>query len=200
MSLDNISTIVLAAGESHRMGQPKLLLPWGKTTVLGQVVSTIAAAGIQTIIVVTGGARGLIEGQVVELSKSVSIRMVYNKDYIQGGMLSSIKTGLMALDTSIDAALIALGDQPQILEGTVRLICTAFVRTKSPLVVPSYQNRRGHPWLVAATLWPKILSLPLSTTAREFLDTFVGRVEYVSADKSILLDLDTPDEYSQMRP
>jgi molybdenum cofactor cytidylyltransferase len=200
MRFDHISTILLAAGESRRMGQPKLLLPWGGTTVLGQVVSTITAVGIESIIVVTGAAHELIEGQVTELAKSVSVRVVYNKDYIKGGMLSSIKTGLMALNSGTHAALIALGDQPQIREETVRCICASFVRTNSPLVIPSFQNRRGHPWLAASLLWPNILALPLSTTPRQFLDTFVGQVEYVAADESILLDVDTPDDYSRMRP
>ena len=56
-----ISAILLAAGQSRRMGRPKLILPWGETTVLGQVVSTFAAAGIEDILVVTGGARDQIE-------------------------------------------------------------------------------------------------------------------------------------------
>jgi len=200
MGFDNISTIILAAGESHRMGQPKLLLPWGKTTVVGQVVSTFNAAGIKSIIVVTGGARELIEGQIAELKKSFPVRLVYNKDYVLGGMLSSIQTGLMELDRSARAVLIALGDQPQIREETVQRMCAAFDRTSSPLVIPSFQNRRGHPWLAASPIWPKILELPPSTTPRQFLNTFVGQVEYVTADESILQDLDTPDDYSRMRP
>ena len=64
-----IAAILLAAGESHRMGQPKMLLPWGGTTVLGQVVATFAAAGIEDILVVTGGAREQVESLVANLAK-----------------------------------------------------------------------------------------------------------------------------------
>ncbi len=219
-----ISAIILAAGESRRMGQPKLLLPWGETTVLGQVVSTFTA-GLSTdsktdyeIVVVTGGAREQVEELVAELAKKYPVRAVYNPHYAQGGMLSSIQVGVAALtlpppslrDTSpkslgfgggrVGAALIGLGDQPQVREETVRRICASFVQMESPLVIPSFENRRGHPWLASRSLWPEILALPPSTTPRQFLDNYAGRVTYVAADESILQDLDTPEDYNRQRP
>jgi molybdenum cofactor cytidylyltransferase len=197
---NNISAILLAAGLSSRMGQPKLLLPWGGTTVLGQVVSTFAAAGMEAIVVVTGGAREQVERLAAELAKEYPVRTVYNPEYECGEMLSSIQAGLAVLDSQARAALIGLGDQPQVREETVRHICAAFVKNKSPLVIPSFQNRRGHPWLAARPLWPKILALPISTTPRQFLNTYAGQVEYVAADESILQDLDTPEDYGHQRP
>lgn len=62
--MNAIAAIILAAGLSKRMGQPKMLLPWGETTVLGQVVATIAAAGIEDILVVTGGEREGVEAEI----------------------------------------------------------------------------------------------------------------------------------------
>lgn len=197
---DDITAILLAAGLSSRMGKPKLLLPWGSTTVLGQVVSTFAAAGMEKIVVVTGGSREQIEKHVSELANDFPIRVVYNPAYDRGEMLSSIQAGLSALDSRTQAALIGLGDQPQVREKTVQVICSAFVQTGYPLVIPSYQNRRGHPWLAARPIWPKILALPLSTTPRHFLNTYVGQVKYVDADESILQDLDTPEDYARMQP
>jgi molybdenum cofactor cytidylyltransferase len=197
---NNISALLLAAGLSSRMGQPKLLLPWNGTTVLGQIVSTFAAAGMEEIIVVTGGARELIEGLVAELVGDYPVRTVYNPAYARGGMLSSIQAGLSALTSKPRAALIGLGDQPQVREETVRRICTAFIRSRSPLVIPSFQDHRGHPWLAARPLWSKILALPTTTTSRQFLKTYTGQVEYIAADESILQDLDTPEEYARLRP
>ena len=197
---NNISAILLAAGLSSRMGQPKLLLPWGERTVLGQVVATFAAAGIEEIIVVTGGVREQVEMLVAELANEVPVRAVYNPEHKRGEMLSSIQAGLAATDSQSDAVLIGLGDQPQVREETVRRICTAFVQTGSPLVIPSFQNRRGHPWLAAASLWPKILALPLSATPRQFLIAHASLVQYVAADESILQDLDTPEDYARQRP
>lgn len=196
---NNISAILLAAGLSSRMGQPKLLLPWGKTTVLGQVVSTFAAVGLEDLVVVTGAAHEQIEGVVTDLSINFPVRAVYNPGYADGEMLSSIQVGMAAQKSHILAALIGLGDQPQVLEETVRGICFAFVRTKAPLVIPSFQNRRGHPWLAARPLWSSFLALPVSTTARQFLNTYTGQVEYVIANRTILQDLDTPADYARMR-
>jgi CTP:molybdopterin cytidylyltransferase MocA len=82
---NDISAILLAAGLSSRMGRPKLLLPWGKTTVLGQVVATFARAGIEDIVVVTGGAREQVEELVVILAKDFPVRSLYNPQHIQGG-------------------------------------------------------------------------------------------------------------------
>jgi molybdenum cofactor cytidylyltransferase len=183
------------------MGQPKLILPWGNTTVLGQVVATFAAAGIKDILVVTGGAHKKIEGLVTQLAKKYPVRAIFNPDHEHGGMLSSIQTGLAGLDSRPCAALIGLGDQPQVQEETVRRIRTAFVQRESPLIIPSFQGRRGHPWLVARWLWPEILALPNSTTtARHFLGAHARQIEYVNADESTLMDLDTPEEYERQRP
>ncbi len=197
---NNISVILLAAGLSSRMGRPKLLLPWGKTTVLGQVISTFTAAGLKDLVVVTGAAREQIEGMVTELANKFPVRSVFNPEFDHGGMLSSIQVGLGAMDSQTRAALIGLGDQPQVLEETVRGICSSFNQTNSLLVIPSFQNRRGHPWLAARSLWPNILELSSPTTPQQFLNTYPGHVEYFAADPSILQDLDTPADYDRLRP
>jgi molybdenum cofactor cytidylyltransferase len=205
-----IAAILLAAGESRRMGQPKMLLPWGATTVLGQVVS-IFSAGLSSImdqqidpdneiLIVTGGARMLVEAEVARLAEQFPLRIVHNPNYAHGGMVSSIQAGLMALRPGTRAALIGLGDQPQVREKTIKQICTAFKQTRSPIVIPSFQNHRGHPWLATRLLWPELMALPSSTTPRQFLDAHAGQIEYVSADESILQDLDTPEDYDHQRP
>jgi molybdenum cofactor cytidylyltransferase len=207
-----ITVILLAAGESRRMGQPKLLLPWGETTVLGQVVTMFTAGLLSNtnmdkridsdneILVVTGGVRELVEAEVARLAERYPLRAVYNPEYAQGGMLSSIQAGLAALGPGTRAALIGLGDQPQVQEETVRHICATFAQTESPIVIPSFHGRRGHPWLATRLLWPEILAFPPSTTPRQFLDAYTGQIEYVAADKSILQDLDTPEDYNRQRP
>ncbi len=88
-----ISAIILAAGESKRMGQPKMLLPWGEVTVLGQVISTYQAAGVEDVLVVTGGAREQVEGIV----RQHGARSVFNEQFAGGGMLSSLQCGLQFL-------------------------------------------------------------------------------------------------------
>jgi molybdenum cofactor cytidylyltransferase len=207
-----MTAILLAAGESRRMGQPKLLLPWGQKTVLEQVISMFSSGMSSAsssdkqndieneILVVTGGARELVEAEVARLTKHYPTRAVHNPGYAPGGMLSSIQAGLAAVRPGTGAVLIGLGDQPQVLEETVRHICTTYFRTGSPLVIPSYQGHRGHPWLAASQFWPEILALPPSITPRQFLNEHTDQIEYVAADKSILQDLDTPEEYNLQRP
>jgi molybdenum cofactor cytidylyltransferase len=210
---EEISIIVLAAGASQRMGRPKLLLPWGETTVLGKVVATFASGfasaqvmssgeniGEWEIVVVTGGARRLIEALVSKLVDEFPVRAVFNPDYAKGGMLTSIQVGLRSLRSNSVAALIGLGDQPQMQVETLYHIYSAYSTSKLPLIIPSYRNRRGHPWLVKSTLWPELLDLPDSITPREFLGVHKDDVEYVLANESILQDLDTPEEYDQARP
>jgi len=182
------------------MGQPKLSLPWGHTTVLGQVVATCASAGLEDILVVTGGARKQVEELITLLSKSYPVRAIHNPGYAEAGMTSSIQAGLAALGTKFQAALIGLGDQPQVREETIRRIVTAFIQTGSPLIFPSFQDRRGHPWLVARRLWSDIQAIPITSTPRQFFKTYAGQIAYVTADESILQDLDTPGEYYRQRP
>ena len=194
-----IAAIILAAGQSKRMGQPKMLLPWGSSTVLGKVIETLQSAGVEEILVVTGGSHE----QVAELVTSYGVRVTHNDDYQSGEMLSSLQTGLAALrdNASVDAALICLGDQPQVEEGSVRAVMRRFAETKSDLVVPSYQMRRGHPWLAARPLWEEILAMRPSESPREFLNRHAGEIEYVNVDNpSILADMDTPEDYLKMKP
>jgi molybdenum cofactor cytidylyltransferase len=115
-------------------------------------------------------------------------------------MLASVQRGLQAQKPSAQATLVCLGDQPQIEEGSVRSVCEAFVKSKSNLVVPSYQMRRGHPWLVARPLWEEILSLE-AASLRDFLNVHKNEIEYVNVDTpSILQDLDTPEDYLKYKP
>src|SRR5690349_8000755 len=122
-----ISAIILAAGQSKRMGQPKMLLPWGKSTVIEQVINTFLNAGIEDLIVITGGARDQVERAILPYP----VRQIHNEQYAVGEMLSSIQRGLRALPSQAQAALIGLGDQPQIQEKNVRLICEAYRAGKS---------------------------------------------------------------------
>jgi molybdenum cofactor cytidylyltransferase len=194
-----ISAIILAAGESKRMGQPKMLLPWGSTTVLGQVISTYRAAGVGQVLVVTGGARQQVEA----IAHRAGASSVFNESYANGEMLASLQLGLRSLLglEEVDAALIGLGDQPQVQAGCVRQICDVFQSQAARLIVPSYQRRRGHPWLVTRSLWSELLELQSPRSPRDFLNGHAAEILYVDVDTpSILADLDTPQDYRNARP
>ena len=175
-----ISAVILAAGQSLRMGQPKMLLPWGKLTVIEQVITTFLEADIKDIVVVTGGARE----QVEKVMEGYAVSKAHNRDYAKGEMLSSLQLGLRTLPNRVQATLIGLGDQPQVQEETVRLVCEAYRANKSRLVLPSFQMRRGHPWLVARPLWQEILALKPPESPRDFLNRHATEIHYVEVKTS----------------
>jgi len=196
-----IAGVVLAAGKSERMGRPKMSLPWGDTTVIGQVVSTLISAGLDQVVVVTGGGRGEVEGALSSLPRDWPVRTVINPDYAAGEMLSSLQIGIASLGGKIEAALVALGDQPQIEGEVVKSILSAYRQSKANLVIPSYAMRRGHPMLIARPLWAALLALRYPQTLRDLIQAYGDQILYVSVDNpSILQDLDTPRDYREFKP
>lgn len=186
----SISAVILAAGRSTRMGTQKLLMPWGASTVLGSVVQTLQHAGVAEIVIVTNSATA---AQVAD----DRIHIALND---QGDMLASLQAGLQALKPSAQAALICLGDQPQMEEGSIRSVCAAFQKSGSRLVVPSYRMRRGHPWLAARAVWGEILAMQ-SGSMRAFLNDHAAHIEYVELNTpTILQDIDTPADYLKYKP
>src|SRR5689334_2015075 len=191
-----ITAIILAAGQSKRMGQPKMLMPWGESTVLETVISTVQTAGISDILIVTGGAHSQVEALVGKTAQ-----IIFNENYPTGEMLGSIQRGLTArIPSEAQAVLICLGDQPQVQEGSVRAVCDAFFADQPPIVVPSYKMHRGHPWLLARPLWEELMAIRTPQTPRDFLKTHADQIRYVELnDPNILEDLDTPEDYLRFR-
>lgn len=191
-----ISAIVLAAGKSARMGQNKLLMKWGNMTVIEKVIQTIQDSGIEDIVLVTSNE---LKINYKLRFTNYGLRMIVNKTNHE--MLSSIQLGLQVQKAESEAALICLGDQPQIESRSVRAVCEAYQKSKSNLVAPSYQNRRGHPWLAAKPLWGEILNMKENQTPRDFLNAHAADIAYVNVDTpTILQDLDTPEDYLKYKP
>jgi molybdenum cofactor cytidylyltransferase len=187
-----IAAIVLAAGLSRRMGVPKMVLPWKNTTVIGQVVDVLAQAGINEIVVVTGGAHEQVEAVL----KGSPVKLVFNPRYTQDEMAYSLQAGLTALSDKVEATLVVLGDQPQIEFTVVEAILATYQRSRAALIVPSYKMRRGHPWLIVRPLWPDVQILASDQTLRDFLNTQADKIKYLQVETpSILQDLDTPEDY-----
>lgn len=174
-----------------------MLLPWGHLTVIEHVVTAFLNAGIEEILVVTGGAHEQVEKAV----DRYPVRKIHNLDYASGEMLSSLQCGLREMREQVQATLIGLGDQPQVQERSIRAICDAYQEGISRLIVPSFQMKRGHPWLAARSLWGDILALKPSGTLRDFLNNHTNEIRYVNVDSpSILADLDSPEDYQKSHP
>lgn len=194
--IENIAAIVLAAGLSTRMGRPKMILPWGNSSIIGTVISTLVAAGLKQVVVVTGGSSSEVEKALEGFPNQI----VFNPLYENGEMLYSIQIGLSALPTKTNAALVVLGDQPQMQIGVVQAVIKAFQKEQATLIIPSFQMRRGHPWLVSHSLWPGILALTPPATMRDFIQENAKSIHYLNVNTpTVLADLDTPEDYERSR-
>jgi molybdenum cofactor cytidylyltransferase len=190
----SISAIVVAAGLSTRMGEPKQLLPYGKHTVIEQIVSVLSTCSLDEILVITGHERQAIEAKLA----GWPVRAVFNPDYEQGEMLSSVQRGLAALEAEMAAALIVLSDQPQIEAAVVQRLINTYRTEPGPLIIPSFQMRRGHPILIDRACWPEILALDPSRMLREVIRAHAGEIHYVVVEtEAVLRDIDTPEAYLQ---
>lgn len=197
-SAPHVAAVVLAAGLSRRMGRPKLLLPWRNgRTVIEQVVETLREAGALPIYVVSGPFDAEIR-RLLERREGVTI--VYNAAFAESEMMDSLRLGIKALPDDVEAALIALGDQPQVRPEVVRELVATYVSGNPAVVVPLYQGRRGHPWVVSKELWGDLLAGDYATP-RDFLTANLGRIVILdTASPEILQDLDFPEDYERTRP
>lgn len=201
MDREHISALVLAAGMSTRMGRCKLDLPWNDSTILGSVLTALANESIDRIVIVSGAYPAEVETIVRSFTHSHSearVETVHNPKYINGEMTDSIRVGLERLKES-DGVLISLGDQPNVEPEIVRKIIKTFI-SGSDLVVPSYNLRRGHPWLVGSRYFQELEQLSVSYTMRVFLNSHSQEITYVNADRqSAFLDIDSWDDYIRTR-
>jgi molybdenum cofactor cytidylyltransferase len=190
-----VEGLLLAAGLSTRMGDFKLTLPWDGTTVIGRVTQTLREAGLADILVVTGHR----SDDVVRALAGKAVRTVHNPEYGTGEMLTSVQVGLRALQPNTVAALLCLGDQPQMEVTTVLAVLEAGIEDRwQRVVVPSYRKRAGHPILLPRGLWPAVWKT--RGTLRNVLTESGIAIRYINVDTAtILADLDTPSDYRENR-
>lgn len=194
--LKRVGAVILAAGMSRRMGQAKLIMAYKGGTVLGTVLTTLNSAGISPLITVTGGAGVAVEESLRDLPFEVVI--AHNPQPDRSEMMDSLRIGMGVLPSELDAFLIVLGDQPQIQGDIVSQLVQLFHKTGHSLIIPSYQMRRGHPWLIGRESWTELLALEPQQTMRDFLRQNSSRIHYLEVNSaSILEDLDTPEDYKR---
>jgi molybdenum cofactor cytidylyltransferase len=190
-----IAGLILAAGESSRMGTPKATLAYRGRTFLEWIVETLRSAGIERIVVVLGHRAWEIQALV----KSEAIEVVINPDY-RSGQTSSLQTGLRALASDDpEAFLLCLVDHPAISAGTVRGIVSAFREGDAPVVIPTYHGRRGHPVLIARRLFEELLGLTRDEGADSVVRRYRPATRYVEIeDEGVVIDVDNPEDYRRL--
>lgn len=190
-----LTALVLAAGLSSRMGEPKQVLRWKSKPMVRHVVETLATS-VDEVVVVTGYAHE----RVVEALESTSARCVPNPAFAHSGMLRSLQVGLAEIKNS-EAILVALGDQPQLQVEVIQRVVARWRQAQALIVAPSYQRRRGHPLLIAQPLFAELLALPPESSLRQFLQIQAAHINYVEVETdSILRDIDTPADYQREQP
>ncbi len=187
-----ISVIILAAGESKRMGKPKQLLPLGKTTILEQTIDNYLNSEVNEVIVVLGHraeeGKGIIAARPVKLA--------INPNY-QQGMSTSIIAGLNMVDNRVRAVMIALGDQPFIDSQTLNRLIDEFHNHDKGIAIPVYRGKRGHPVIFAIRYKGELLGLKGDTGGREIIDRHPDDVLEVAVNcEGICIDIDTVDTLS----
>ncbi len=186
-----LSAIILAAGESRRMGQPKLLLPLGDKTVIEHAVASMFGSGVDELIVVLGDQAKAVRG----ILSGLGVKTVVNQDY-KRGMSSSLVAGLRAVDPQTQAVLIALGDLPLLRPASVKRLIRAYVSGQHGIVVPVYQGQRGHPVLFDLKYRAALEGLRGDTGAREILTRHPEDVlEVTVSDAGVRRDIDTAEDY-----
>ena len=180
--------MILAAGESSRMGRDKALLPYAGVTFLERLVRLFLVR-VSPVVVVVGHHAAEIRGPV---EARPGLLWVENPDY-RSGQLSSMQAGLRALPAQAPAALLTLVDHPAVADSTLDAI---LARSGAPLVIPRYAGRRGHPVLLSRVVIEEILALPPEATAKQVVRGHVGDVVLVEVDDpGVVRDVDTPEDY-----
>ncbi|HXM60088.1 MAG TPA: nucleotidyltransferase family protein [Terriglobales bacterium] len=197
--------VILAAGQSTRMGTDKALLPWppatGSSVPTGQTFLSAAILALEpfseAIIVVVGKN----EDDLAPVVYARGASLVRNPDPDRG-QFSSLQVGLReVLSHGRDAAMVTLVDRPPANAATLKTLCSAFTDAASDLwaVVPEYNGKHGHPYLVAREMIEAFLKAPPSANARDIEHENLQHVAYVAVDDPLVtLNVDTPEEYAAL--
>lgn len=195
-----IAGIILAGGGSSRFGQSKLLLDWHGKPFVRAVAETALAAGLSTVVVVTGANAAQVETVVNDLP----VLIVRNEDW-QSGQSSSIRAGLIALTPGLSpikgagygAAIFLLADQPQITPTVIRALREEHARTRSPIVAPLVGGQRANPMLFDRVTFPDLMALSGDVGGRAIFSKVP--VNYLTwHDEGLLSDVDTPEQYRKL--
>lgn len=189
-----IAGVVLAAGLSRRMGQAKLLMPVGGRAIVRYVVERVLAGGVDSVWVVTGPDVEPIEAALAGIDVQIAVNPVPEE-----GQAGSVRAGIAALPASVDAALIALGDQPLLAPSIIPALLAARRTSPKLIVAPRYRDGQGNPVLFKREIFPELLRLTGDQGARPIIQREPARVEWVDLDLPMPPDVDTPDDYEKIR-
>jgi molybdenum cofactor cytidylyltransferase len=204
-SVASFAGLILAAGDSARMGRDKALLPWppstpgeaaSSETFLSAAIRSLAPATELVIVVV-----GKNEGALAPIIYARGASLVVNPDPSRG-QFSSLQAGLrQVLNQGRDAAMVTLVDRPPVSSATIQTLRDAFAAAGQNIwaVVPEHAGKHGHPYLVGREMIEAFLRVPATSVAREIEHQHQGHIQYVGVeDPLVALNINTPEEYAAL--
>ncbi|MBS3976694.1 MAG: NTP transferase domain-containing protein [Syntrophomonadaceae bacterium] len=195
MRRDKISALILAAGYSSRMGEFKPLLPLYGKTVIERAVCGFRQMGLKDIRVVTGYRAE----ELLPVLCSLQVTPVYNEQYASG-MFSSLLAGLRTLADEAEAFFMLPVDTPLVKNKTLEKLLEKFQGTGKSVIYPCFRGERGHPPLIARECFNSILACDISGNLRQVLKQFEEEsYDAEVVDRGILLDMDTPEDYENIK-
>lgn len=186
--------LIVAAGFSSRMGRFKPLLPFGSATVIECAINAFRLAGINDVSVVVGHNADLLTPMLERLGVSWTVNANY-----RDGMLSSVAAGVAALPVTLTGCFFLPGDMPLVRPQTLVRMIEHAATSEAPVRYPTFRGERGHPPLIASTLFSEILAGGQAVSLRDILGRHEAEAKEVPVfDRGILLDMDTPSEYEAL--
>jgi molybdenum cofactor cytidylyltransferase len=190
-----VGAIILAAGMSKRMGEPKQLLPLGENMLLEQVLDNVRSAAVDEIVLVLGASADTIQQRI----STDKVKVVVNDSY-QRGMGTSLAAGLTALSPTIKAALVVLADQPFVGPATLDRIVEQYRHSTAQIVIPLYKGFRGNPVLLDRSVFPEVMALGGDVGCRAIFGAHLdGILKVPVEDIGILLDIDNQEDFERLR-
>jgi molybdenum cofactor cytidylyltransferase len=186
----NIVGVVLGAGRSSRFGAPKQLLPFGDTTMLGQVVRNANTSDLDRVVVVLGRASEELRGSV-DFGRAV---VVDNTAY-GTGCASSLLAGMDAAGEDCEALVLLLGDQPGVRAGIIDCVLSEWRRERPWASVTSYEGNLGHPFVFSREAFEDLRGLHGDKAVWKLIEAYPERVRRIEIDAPLPPDVDTPEDY-----
>jgi molybdenum cofactor cytidylyltransferase len=189
---ERVAGLVLAAGGSRRLGQPKQLLPYGDATLLGHTLATARACAFDQLVCVLGGG-----AEAVRAAVDLSGADVVENLHFGSGCSSSIAAALGAVEDRCDVLVLLLGDQPGVTPATVAALLDG--RGDAPLAACRYDDGRGHPLAFARSTFAELAALHGDKGVWKLLDRRASEVVDVPVAGPVPLDVDTWEDYRAVR-
>ena len=189
----SVAGIILAAGRSSRMGEPKALLCVGGGTFLDRAIDILMEGGCGPVVAVLGpGEAARRPGEIARRKGAVPVE----NPRADAEQIDSLRVGLTHLPDDAEAAIVLPVDHPLAEARSVRELIRAFRASGLPIVRPVYDDRPGHPVLFARGLWTELAEPDLTDGAREVVHRHAEEIFDVAiGDRGVAVDIDTPEDY-----